>query len=298
MINTNTTTVETIPDAFVGNSGVEEGCKTYNITDYSIFEHLVGNRNLKQENVRQIEKSIMEKGYSSGSFIKINEKCEVIDGQHRIQAILNIYHKTGKKIPIPTIVLGGATIEDVMLINQNRKNWGPSEFDESYAAQGNPHYTFLQGMKKKYEGKLGEEIVAKVICHVCDISKKERLDGLLVVPTDRMIRIHNILDYMARYADVVKEIKHRTNCTVYNSWNFYNALLFCAFYSCDYGAKNVDLEHMLSAFKKVAASVNPPRIDGYTEGNVKLIDGVYNANRLKKNQVSFEAAFILAGRKF
>jgi hypothetical protein len=62
--------------------------------------------------------------------IIVNEKMQVIDGQHRLQAS----RETGS--PVHYIVVAGYGIEEVQRLNNNQKNWTKADFLEMYCAQG------------------------------------------------------------------------------------------------------------------------------------------------------------------
>ena len=53
-------------------------------TDYDIFKQLLGNREINYNHVRRLIKSMQEEYLIVP--IQVNEKMEVIDGQHRIAA--------------------------------------------------------------------------------------------------------------------------------------------------------------------------------------------------------------------
>ena len=52
--------------------------KTY---DYSLFKKLKGNRDIVESSLKGITKSMEEDGYSH-NLVQVNEKMEIVDGQH------------------------------------------------------------------------------------------------------------------------------------------------------------------------------------------------------------------------
>ena len=60
-------------------------------TDYSMFQTLEGNRNLNKLHLKRLKNSFQKKYLLSP--IIVNEKFEIIDGQHRFEA--------GKQLGLP-----------------------------------------------------------------------------------------------------------------------------------------------------------------------------------------------------
>jgi hypothetical protein len=58
--------------------------------DYSLFTLLHGNRKLQKNHVNKITMSIDQKNLMDVSPIVVNEKYEIIDGQHRFMACHNL----------------------------------------------------------------------------------------------------------------------------------------------------------------------------------------------------------------
>lgn len=55
-------------------------------SNYSRFKHLNGNRNIVEPHLRRLIKSIQENGWLENSPVLVNQKYEIIDGQHRFEA--------------------------------------------------------------------------------------------------------------------------------------------------------------------------------------------------------------------
>ena len=75
----------------------------YATTDYGKFKILITNRIVIDKVVKKLVKSMLESGWI-GAPIVVNERMEVIDGQHRIAAAERI------GIPVHYIVMEGLTI--------------------------------------------------------------------------------------------------------------------------------------------------------------------------------------------
>lgn len=109
----------------------------YQTTDYSKFGLIKGNRDITDAHVRMLISSISKKNLLRFNPILVNERMEVIDGQHRLEAasILNE--------PIYYITALGARIEDVQALNAHQKQWTLKEYAESYAELGFKDYKIL-----------------------------------------------------------------------------------------------------------------------------------------------------------
>ncbi len=120
-----------------------EGEKIRKSSDYDKFKRLLGNRDINQAHIVRIKQSVEEKGYLFNIII-VNEKMEIIDGQHRFE----VFKELG--LPIFYVVKRGYGLEQVHIYNQNAKNWTLTQFMESYAGMGRPNYEVYKFFKEKY----------------------------------------------------------------------------------------------------------------------------------------------------
>lgn len=100
--------------------------------DYSIFKILKGNRAINQQHVDALVKS-MKDNYVPIP-IHVNNKMEVIDGQHRLEAAKRL------GIELYYTILEDADIKTVQRINSTSKNWTWGEYINCYADLGNQDY--------------------------------------------------------------------------------------------------------------------------------------------------------------
>jgi len=112
--------------------------------DYSKFSTLKGNRELKKFLINKIERSIMEGNMLHSNPIIVNEKFEVIDGQHRLAVAerneLDIYY----------IIVPGITLNETVALNTASSGWGVRDYINSYASRGNKNYRLLQEFCERY----------------------------------------------------------------------------------------------------------------------------------------------------
>lgn len=101
--------------------------------DYTIFKQLSGNRPVDKAHAKQLMKNMLNVGNLTAEFpITVNENMEVIDGQHRLQALKELGWPVGYRIH------EGLTLDTVRGINQAGRNWNWRDYAHSYAQHGTP----------------------------------------------------------------------------------------------------------------------------------------------------------------
>ena len=112
-------------------------------TDYSIFKLLKGNRNINPRNLRKIIISMRKKVHRSP--IQVNEKMEIIDGQHRLAARKEL------GIPVEYYISKGADLATVQDLNTNMENWKVDDYLNSYIAKGIKDYIIYKQFLDAYK---------------------------------------------------------------------------------------------------------------------------------------------------
>jgi len=110
--------------------------------DYSILVNEKGNRSLNEPHVRRLMTSMEKKFLISP--ILVNEKFQVIDGRHRLEAMQRLKLET-KYISVP-----GYGLEEIQLLNTNLKNWSITDFTEAYVELDIKAYILYQKFKDNY----------------------------------------------------------------------------------------------------------------------------------------------------
>lgn len=107
-------------------------------TDYTIFKDLVGNRPVEKLHVKELIRSLTDRGNLIREFpVVVNEKMEIIDGQHRIAALKELGW------PVAYRIEKGLTIATVRDINSAQKNWNWLDYAHSFSVLGNDNYKRL-----------------------------------------------------------------------------------------------------------------------------------------------------------
>jgi hypothetical protein len=106
----------------------QDDCVIYSIKRYDMFTNLDSNRNISTAHVNSIVQS-MEKHGVLFTILYVNEKLQVIDGQHRLRA-LEI-----KKGVVNFIVRPKWGPDETTTLNATSEKWKLDDFTGSYAAR-------------------------------------------------------------------------------------------------------------------------------------------------------------------
>lgn len=107
-----------------------------------------GNRDVN--NIRRIKRSIEKVGQVLAPIL-VNEKMQIVDGQHRLEA----FKEMG--LPVPYIIQKGAGIDECRAMNVAMTNWTTKNFIQSYSDEGILSYQYLDILVKRFTGKIGVE---------------------------------------------------------------------------------------------------------------------------------------------
>jgi len=96
--------------------------------NYDRFKFVESNRDINDNNVNKIEKSILEIGIQVP--IVVNDKYEIIEGQHRFVALRR------NKLVVPYIISTSASDKYIARLQESKK-WNAIDFCRSLATKGN-----------------------------------------------------------------------------------------------------------------------------------------------------------------
>lgn len=121
-------------------------CKSENLinttSNYSIFKSIDGNRTINGLHLARIKKSMQEEYLFTA--IMVNEKMEVIDGQHRLEAAKSL------GLPVNYVVCEGYNLLDVHRLNQNLKTWNAHDYLAGYCDMGLTDYLIFKKFIEDY----------------------------------------------------------------------------------------------------------------------------------------------------
>jgi len=121
---------------------MEEVAKVYKTTDYEKFITLDGNRNLNLLHIARLKKSFKE--HQLLSPILVNEKYEIIDGQHRFVAAKEL------GLPVFYITQEGYGITEVKILNVIGSNWTKKDFFQANCNKGLVEYLKMREFMTKF----------------------------------------------------------------------------------------------------------------------------------------------------
>ena len=110
--------------------------------DYSMFKFLDGNRQINQLNLNRIIASMRENPLIT--ILIVNEKMEIIDGQHRFLALKEL------GLPVNYVIAYGYGTDEVSVLNAIGMNWTKTDYLETYVSKGNENYLKFKMFKEKY----------------------------------------------------------------------------------------------------------------------------------------------------
>lgn len=131
-------------------------------TNYSKFKLLHTNRMISQGLVERLKDSITKIGYIKSKPILVNDKHEIIDGQHRYVACQEL------NIPVPFVIRdkNGVSDNEVMIeLNSKQDVWRLNEYVEHYAKLGVKFHKYVWDFENKH--RLG---ISNSIC-ICANNK-------------------------------------------------------------------------------------------------------------------------------
>ncbi len=134
---------------------MKEVGKIYETTDYSIFKHLLGNRAVKPSRVKKIKKSIMAVGYVNNPIV-VNKKMEIIDGQGRFQALMEL------GLPIRYVIDENAGIKECRALNMGQTNWNTNDWINLYAEEGNENYINLKEIISEFPEYTADQMIGLI----------------------------------------------------------------------------------------------------------------------------------------
>lgn len=166
--------------------------------DYGLFKQMKGNRLVDQNHVKELQGLMLTNGNLTDQFpIVVNKRMEVIDGQHRLEAL------KGLGWNVCFIKEDDANITMVRAINLGNKNWDWRDMAESYAELGNKEYRWFINFIDKYE---------------INFSLASRLTGLKSRGRNALSSPYYVGDLIIENKeDVIKQAEHLKEALSYTS---------------------------------------------------------------------------------
>ncbi|MBI2063985.1 MAG: ParB N-terminal domain-containing protein [Candidatus Yanofskybacteria bacterium] len=176
-------------------------------TDYTLFKTLKGNRIHNKSHIRKLRTLIKDdpKGLQYTPIV-VNNRYEIIDGQHRIEAVKQINDEFGVQIPVYYLINPKATIKTAQMLNSSSKSWSPNDYALSYSTLGNENYEIYLDFKKRY--KLNHDVLLSYLGMNNPISSVDFKDGKFAVEDED--KSANLCDKLLTVGKFYPEYKKRS----------------------------------------------------------------------------------------
>lgn len=126
--------------------------------DYDRFKRIEGNRPIYPSHVADMVEVMKEKPkLLEYNPILINERFEIIDGQHRVLAAKEL------ELPIFYIQQAGLRLADVQGLNSGAKPWGAMDYARSFAETGRVDYQIYLEVYASYS--LSHDLIRYILSH-------------------------------------------------------------------------------------------------------------------------------------
>jgi hypothetical protein len=170
--------------------------------DYDMFSFIHNNREQSRGHIEALKKAFNEVGnLTRVQPILVNERYQVIDGQHRLIACQEL----GEPIYFTTV--SGLTISDARNMNILHREWLPLDYAKSYALSGNENYQRFLSMLEDYEVGFSNTLI--FICGYQNGIYKDFRRGDFVMRDEEKAR-----KLLKQYKEVLDTAEHKSNAKV------------------------------------------------------------------------------------
>lgn len=236
-------------------------------TNYDSFSHLLGNRHIKMEAVEGLKRSMENTGIIPMPII-VNERNEIIDGQHRAAAISllggTVYY----------IIVPGLTLQDCVTINCEQHSWKTMDFVYTYAEQHYPQYEALVGFIEK-NPDIEPEVVLRAMFDSHGGAKFRNGEGKLI--------------------DAALGLSYLKAIRAWNAFGKYRAKTAFVDALKIMTAQGADMNNMISSIQKFGIKYKETCL-GSAEPAYALLTDIYNFKK-SSNKVDFRPYGAQHGRK-
>jgi hypothetical protein len=187
--------------------------QVHTTTDYFLFKPIGGNRNKNFLHINRLKKS-MAQNYLF-TVIIVNEKLEIIDGQHRFEVVREL------GLPLHYIICQGYGLNEVHILNANSRNWSSNDYLEGYCSLGYENYLIYRDFKEQYNIGHNETLFFLSLSNASE-SRHAFLNGKLKI--DNLLKatkqIEQILLIEPYYSGVRRRSFIYTMASLLNNPNF------------------------------------------------------------------------------
>jgi hypothetical protein len=229
-------------------------------TDYNQFKYIKSNRSVKKRHVQRLINSFKTNPKLVITRpVLVNEKMQIIDGQHRVQACEFL------KLPVYFIIAPDLNIGTAQLLNVLQEPWSVMDYARSYAMEGNENYQkFLDLVEEHHLPAM----VAMVFLHGRRAHKLSRdfRSGNFKLNED-MGQTNQRLDWLEEFAELFPHAHDYTFAMA--AWNTFQI-------------EGYSQKRMLSNMKEQPLQRQATRVD-----YLRAMEAIYNRNVTIPKQTRF-----------
>lgn len=240
-------------------------------TNYGLFKLMPDNRNINLLHVRRLVESF--NNHHIVCPIIVNEKYEVIDGQHRLHAA----KETGK--PVYYIVMKGYGIKEVQVLNTNQKNWTRLDYLEMYCSEGRKEYLVFKQFMQDFPDLNFQSVERIIALRASTSMSKKDIEGKTM--NMKYFEEGNLTtpDIRKSYSVARKILDFKPHYPNFGRGTFVSAMIPLLTKSKVYDHK--EMIHKLSSCPIKLTDCD--KVESYR----LLLETIYNYKRQKENKVSF-----------
>lgn len=218
--------------------------------NYDIFKVLPYNRPVVASHVRRLAEAMQKRPHlRPAQPILVNEKYQVVDGQHRLEA--SRYNNQ----TVFYMVVEGLTVADARMLNALQRTWRILDYAYSYAASGVPAY--VQFVETYEERKLPPSVIIEYLAIGNSRQRQEFRAGTIRF-LDRKAS-NKLLDELEEIVALFPDVSG-----IYH--------LASAVRSVQ-SVEGYDHNRMVAKLKTVSPKIQPNRIE-----YIRELERIYNAN--------------------
>lgn len=242
----------------------------YQTTDYSIFRIMEkGNRPIDKARVKALVKSMRSKYLHT--IILVNDRYEIIDGQHRFMAIKSL------GLPLRYTFAENYGISETRGFNQNVRGWTRMNIIQSYAAEGVESYARILEFKNRYPYLTENAVLTILQQNSAGLGKEAFNKGEFEIPDYE--KSCEIADLVMAYKGL--DIKDGYLTDIFSRREFAVAISKLVREAGFTKAINDEIVRKIKAY--------PSRFYPClrTCEYIKMLESIYNYKRLKPNKIYF-----------
>lgn len=229
-------------------------------TEYKRFKEIASNRDIDKTHVNKLVNAIRVKNLLSVNPIIVNEKMEILDGQHRLAAARQL------KLPIFYVVGSDIAHDDIARLNTNKKNWKLMDYINYYTVKGIKEFKELSRFVNEYP-QFPINFLIALLSSDGSRQRQQLLKGILDISNKDQAKI--IIGYIS---DFYQFFDHA------HSSRFLEAILFL----CNTGLYNHD--RMINKINHNPGALIPC---ANKKQYIRLLQEIYNKGAHEKNIVLF-----------